>query len=48
MENEGEPVLTAVEGLRANQSWAQEVAAAGRHLASEILHPDHVARCANR
>ena len=37
-------MLAAVRELQANQTWAQEVAAAGRHLAAEILHPDNVAR----
>ena len=37
-------MLAAVRELQANQTWAQEVAAAGRHLAAEVLHPDNVAR----
>ena len=37
-------MLAAVRELQANQTWAQEVAAAGRHLATEVLHPDNVAR----
>ena len=43
-QNSGEPMLAAVRELQANQTWAQEVAAAGRHLATEVLHPDNVAR----
>ena len=37
-------MLAAVRELQANQTWAQGVAEAGRHLAIEILHPDNVAR----
>ena len=40
-------MLAAVRELQANQTWAQEVAAAGRHLAAEVLHPDNVARSEN-
>ena len=42
--NYGEPVLTALKALIANETWAQEVAKAGQHLAQEILHPDNIDR----
>ncbi len=29
--------------LQRNQSWARKLGEAGRHLLSEVLHPDNVA-----
>ena len=42
--NNGEPLIRAVKDLAANQTKAQQIAAAGRHLGAEVLHPDNIKR----
>lgn len=43
-ENDGRPLLDSLAGLHANQSRAEGIGEAGRHLAMEVLHPNNVAR----
>ena len=43
-ENQGRPLLDSLAALHANQTRAEAIGRAGRHLAMEILHPDNVAR----
>lgn len=43
-DNWGTPVLDAVDKLRANDTWAESLGQASKHLGAEILHPDNIDR----
>lgn len=43
-ENDGEPVLKALQDLIADDAKAQAIGKAAQHLALEVLHPDNVDR----
>ena len=40
--NEGAPLLSAIEDLRANPKKAEQIGRAARHLVKEVLHPDNI------
>ena len=42
--NDGEPVLSALKALMADDAKAKAIGKAGQHLATEVLHPDNVDR----
>ena len=43
-ENQGEPMLRAVDQLRSNSTWAESMGVAAQQLVTTVLHPDNVER----